>query len=348
MQPSPMGAAEPSSRISLIEVLAYLGIAGGLYGTFLVLSLQQPSQGLIGLVGLALAVVFLLAGVAIGADAPDRLSRVRSVCWYLSVQSFSSMLQAWMTSPTSLLSGFDSMFPIFLLTALYALALWVFLGRLLQQLAFYQAALSAVAVLVAPGPTSFVLGAPSLTGLAIVFWVGGASWFALGYVGRIRPPRTAMVLGMLTSIVGPLLFAPDSVEAAFLLVLATSAVFLFLGGTIADRAVTGIGAIGAVVGLVGFLVAIGVDDEASGGSVLALGTGLFVIAVLIARQLGGPRPSLGAPVLPIGPKVGAVADVPVVPPPPQAEPPPAEPPGEPPPAQPPPPGPPAGPAPPAP
>jgi hypothetical protein len=320
MQPTPVDVAEPpSSRVSLIEVLAYLGIAGGLYGTFLVLSLQQPSQGMIGAVALALTLVFLSAGLAIGADAPDRLSRIRSVCWYLSVQSFSSMLQAWMTSPTSLLSGFSGMFPIFLLTALYALALWIFLGRLLQQLAFFVAALSAIVVLVAPRPTSFVFGAPDLTGVAIVFWLGGAAWFALGYLARVRPPRTAMVLGILTSIVGPLLFAPDSVEAAFLLVLATSAAFVFLGGTIADRAVTAIGAIGAVVGLVGFLVAIGVDDEASGGAVLALGAGIFVIALLLARQLGGPRPSLGAPVLPIGPRLGPVAEAsvePTVPPPP--------------------------------
>ena len=273
MQPSPTGVAEPSSRISLIEILGYLGIAGGLYGTFLVLSLLQPSQSTIGLVALALTVVFLLAGAAIGTDAPDRLSRLRSVCWYLSVQSFSSMLQAWMTSPTSLLGGFSSMFPVFLLTALYALGLWLFLGRLLQQLAFYGAALSALVVLVAPGPASFVFGGPDLTGVALVFWLGGAVWFVLGYVARIRPPRAAMVLGVLTSILGPFLFAPDSEEAAFLLVLATSVAFLYFGGEIADRAVTGIAAIGAVVGLVGFLVAIGVDDEASGGARVGAGGG---------------------------------------------------------------------------
>jgi hypothetical protein len=62
MQASPVAAAEPSSpRISVIEILAYLGIAGGLYGTFLVLSLQQPSQGMIGAVALGLTIVFLLA-----------------------------------------------------------------------------------------------------------------------------------------------------------------------------------------------------------------------------------------------------------------------------------------------
>jgi hypothetical protein len=321
MQVSPPAVADRSSRVSVIEILAYLGIAGGLYGTFLVLSLQQPTQGMLGAVALGLTVVFLLAGLAVGADAPDRLGRLRSVCWYLSVQSFSSMLQAWMTSPTSLLSGFSGMFPIYLLTAVYALGLWLFLPRLLQQLGFYAAVLSALAVLVAPNPTSFMFGTPSLTGLAILFWLGGAAWFALGYAGRVRPPRTAMVLGMLTSIVGPLLLSPDSDEAAFLLVLATSAAFLLLGGAIADRAVTGIGAVGAVVGLVGFLVAIGVDDEASGGAVLALGTGLFVIAVLVARQLGGPRPTLGPPMVPIGPKVVAVVDAPLpapdVPPPPE-------------------------------
>jgi hypothetical protein len=331
MQPTPQGATErSSSRVSLIEVLAYLGIAGGLYGTFLMLSLQQPSQTMIGAIALALTVAFFLAGLAVGAGGPDGLGRLRSVCWYLSVQSFSSMLQAWMTSPTSLLSGFSSMFPIFLLTALFALALWLFLGRLLQQLAFFVAALSALAVLVLPGPTSFFFEAPSLTGVGIVFWLGGAVWFFLGYVGRVRPPRAGMVLGVLTSILGPLLFASESVEAAFLVVLGTSAGYVFLGGTIADRAVTAIGSIGAVVGLVGLLVAVGVDDEASGGAVLAVGAGLLVVAVLLARQLGGPRASLGSPVLPIGPTAWPAADTPaappaVPPPPSEPEPPPSEP-----------------------
>jgi hypothetical protein len=319
--------------VSLIEVLAYLGIAGGLYGTFLVLSLQQLSQGLIGAVALALTVVFLLAGLGVGTDAPDRLGRLRSVCWYLSVQSFSSMLQAWMVSPSSFFAGLSPLFPVFLLTAVYATALWIFAPRLLQQLAVYGATLSAVAVLVAPGPTSFVFGAPDLSGLALVFWVGGAAWFALGYTGRLRPPRTGMVLGMLASIAGPLFFAVDSEETAFVLVLATSAAYLFLGGRIADRAVSAIGAVGAVVGLGGFLVSVGVDDEASGGAVLALGTGLLVVAVLLARQVGGPRPTLGRPILPIGRRIEAAAGerlpaVPEPPPPrPAAEPPPAEPPG---------------------
>jgi hypothetical protein len=84
--------------------------------------------------------------------------------------------------------------------------------------------------------------------------------------------------------------------------------------------VSGIGAVGVVVGLVGFLVAVGVDDEGSGGAVLALGAGLLVVAMLLARQVGGNRPSFGRPVLPIGPRVGASVDAPAeapaVPPPP--------------------------------
>jgi hypothetical protein len=291
--------AEPAAGISVSEAIGYIGIAAGLYGTFLVLAESDPSQSTIGAVALVLAVVFLLTGALIGAEAPDRLARLRSVCWYLSVQSFSSMLQAWI-EPNPL--DPSSLFPIFLLVAAFAFALWLFLPRLLQQLAFYGAAIAAVAVLVAPNPASFAFGSPSLTGVAMVFWLGGAAWFALGYAGRLRPPRAGLVLGMLTSIVGPLFFAVDSPEAAFLLVLATSAAYLFLGGRLGDRAVTGIAAVGAVVGVVGFLVAAGVDETSSGTITLVIGVGLLAAAILLARRFGeASRSAFGRPVLPIGP-----------------------------------------------
>jgi hypothetical protein len=312
--------AEPAVGISVAEVVGYVGIAAGLYGTFLVLAESGPSQTTIGAVALALAVVFLLTGALIGAEAPDRLARLRSVTWYLSVQSFSSMLQAWI-EPNPL--DPSSLFPILLLVAAFAFVLWLFLPRLLQQLAFYGAALAALAVLVFPNPASFAFGSPSLTGVAMVFWLGGAAWFALGYAGRLRPPRTGMVLGMITSIVGPLFFAFDSAEAAFLLVLATSAAYLFLGGRLGDRAVTGIAAVGAVVGVVGFLVAAGVDETSSGTITLVIGVALLAGAILLARRFGeAPRPSFGRPVLPIGP--GSAPAVAVMPPaPPETDEPPA-------------------------
>lgn len=317
--------------MSALELLGYLGLAGGLFGTFLMLSIEMPDQGTIGAVSLAVAAITLLAGVVIGDDAPDRLARLRSVCWYLSVSFLTAALQAWLVSAASLLRGASDLFAVFLLTAIYAFALWVFLPRLLQQLAFFSAALSALVALTLPSATSFFFGPPDLTGIAIVLWFGGAAWFVLGWFGRVRPPRVAMVLGLLTSIPGPLLFATSSTELAFVLMIATAAAFLLLGGHRGDRAVTGIAAVGEVVGVVGLLVALGVDDEASGAAVTVLGTAFLVVAVLLARQLGAPRPSIGRPVLPIGPKVVAVADAPVampaIPPPPApTEPPPSEPP----------------------
>ena len=262
--------------------------------------------------------VLLVVGAALGSEAPDRVSRLRSVCWYLSVGFFSSMLEAWILSPSALISGFSSLLPVFIATAVYALALWLFLPRVLQQLAFYSAVLSALIVLVAPSPTSFVFAPPDLTGVALVLWAGGAGWFTLGYLGWIRPPRAAMVIGMLASLPGPLLFATDSAEVAFLLVAATAAGYLFLGGRLADRAVSGIGVVGLVVGVVGFLVAVGVDDRGSGGAVLAIGIGLIVVALLLAREVGSPRPTFGSPTYPIGPRAGA----PVKPTPPSMPPPP--------------------------
>lgn len=330
MDTSRTAIVEPSSRISVAEILAYLGITGVLYGTFLLLALSSPSQDEVGLVSLVLTVVFLVTGAAVGTDAPDRIGRLRSVSWYLSVSFFSSMLQAWLISPTSLLSGFSSLLPVFVPTAVYALALWLFLPRLLQQLAFYSAVLSALVVLVAPAPTSFTFGSPDLSGVALVLWLGGAGWFALGYAGWVRPPRAALVLGMLVSVPAPLIFAKDSVEVAFLLVLATAAVYVFLGGRLADRAVTGIGAVGVVVGLVGFLVAVGADDRPWASVVLALGAGLLIVAILLARRFGGPRATFGSPTFPLGPRAGApvmsaapvVEEAPSMPPPPAVESPP--------------------------
>ena len=335
MEPPRTAIDEPSSRISLIEVVGYVGLTATLFATGLLLSLSELSQNLVGAVSLALTVVLLVVGAALGSDAPDRVRRLRSVCWYLSVSFFSAMLEAWLLSPSSLLSGFSSLLPIFVATAVYALALWIFLPRTLQQLAFYSAVLSAVIVLVAPSPASFVFAPPNLTGVAIVLWAGGAGWFALGYLGWARPPRSAMVIGMLASLPGPLLFAMDSTEAAFVLLGATAAVYLFLGGRLDDRAVSGIGAVGLVVGVVGFLVSAGVDDRASGGAVLALGAGLLVVTLLLARQDGGPRPVLGSPTFPLGPRAGAPVGAAAAPPeapamPPPPEPPPTEPTSEPP------------------
>lgn len=313
MQPSLPVPAESASRITVAEIVSYMGITAGLYGTFLVLALEGPSQTTIGFVAFALSVVFLVAGAMVASDAPDRLSRLRSVCWYLSVQSFSAMLQSWI-EPNPL--DLSSLFPIFLLDAAFAFVLWLFLPRLLQQLAFFNAAIAGLAVLVVPDPTSFLFGPPSLTGLAMVFWLGGAAWFALGVAGRLAPPRSGMVIGMLTSLPGPLFFATDSPEAAFLLVLATAAGYLFIGGRIGDRAVTGIAVVGAVVGVVGFLVSAGVDETGPGTVTLAVGAVLLAVGVLMARQFGGSTgPLFGPPALPIGrPAVRTAA--PAMPPPP--------------------------------
>jgi hypothetical protein len=323
--PAPPAQAGSESRVSIIEIVAYAGITAGLYGTFLVLAQEAPGDDTIGLVSLVLTVVFLMAGTIVGAEAPDRLGRLRSVCWYLSVSSFSSMLSSWMISTDSLLFEWSEFLPVFLLTAIYAFGLWLFLPRLLQQFVFYNNALAAAVVLVLPAPSSLAFGSPDLTGLTLVLWVGGAAWFALGYAGRVRPPRTGMVLGLLISIPGPLLFAVDSPEAAFLLTLATSIVYLFLGGRIADRAVSGIAAVGAVVGVVGFLVTIGVDETGTGTATLVVGTFLLVVAVLFARQVGGTaRPSFGRPTLPIGARaVPSIVTLPAVPPPPPEPPSPA-------------------------
>ena len=154
---------------------------------------------------------------------------------------------------------------LFAVSAIYALVLWALSPRLLQQLAFLNLALSTLAVLVGfPDLGALIFGPPDLTAVALVFWIGGAAWFALGYLDLVRPPRTAMVLGIVFGLEGLLLLSQDAPEASAVLILASSAVCLFLGGSKADRAVTGVAVVGLLIGTFGLLGALDVHGTGPG------------------------------------------------------------------------------------
>jgi hypothetical protein len=322
----------------MIELLGYCGIAAGLYGTGALLAeTSGDPQNTVMITSLVLAAVFLAAGALIGVGAPDRLERMRSACWFASVIGFLAFLGFAMEpndkGGIALLLG---------LSAVYALLLWSFSPRLLQQFLFFNLALSTIAVLVGlPDLSGLLFGPPDLTGIALVFWIGGALWFALGYVGLVRPPRSAMVIGLLFGLEGLFLLAQDEPELAFTLVLASSAVCVYLGGLRGDRAVTGVAVVGLLIGTVGVLGALEVEGTAQGLLTMLIGVVLLGLAVWAARDTGtgGSRPLFGSLRSPFGrppasSEAVAIPPAPVVPPiqppsepaPPSAPPPPSEPP----------------------
>ena len=308
--------AEPHQRITLLEILGYCGIAAGLYGTFTVLGeAGGDAKNTVMVTSLVLAAVFLLAGALIGVDAPDRLARMRSACWFASVVGFAFFVG--LALKPSDRGGFAFLLA---LSGIYALVLWALSPRLLQQLAFFALALNTVAVLVGfPDLGGLIFGPPDLTAVALVYWVGGGAWFALGHLDLVRPPRTAMVLGIVFGLEGLLALSQGAPEASALLILASSAVCLFLGGSKADRAVTGLAVVGLLIGSFGLPAALGLEGTGSGLIAMVIGVALLGVAVWTARSIGpaGARPSFGAITSPFGrPKQSAQLEAPPPPPPP--------------------------------
>ena len=297
--PSPAPPAEPHQRVTLLEILGYCGISAGLFGTFTVLGeAGGDAENTVMVTSLLLAVVFLLAGALIGVDAPDRLARLRSACWFASVVGFAVFVGLALKP-----SDRGGVAFLLALSATYALVLWTLSPRLLQQLAFFFLALNTVAVLVGfPDLGGFLFRPPELTAFALVYWIGGGTWFTLGYLDLVRPPRSAMVLGMVFGLEGVLALSQDAPEASAVLLLASSAVCLFLGGSRADRAVTGLAVVGLLIGSFGLLTALDLVGTGPGLVTMVIGVVLLGVAVWTAKSIGpaGARPSFGAITSPFG------------------------------------------------
>lgn len=313
--PPPARPVDPHQRITLLEILGYCGIAAGLFGTFAVLDeAGGDAEKTVMVTSLVLAAIFLLAGALIGVDAPDRLARMRSACWFASVVGF-AIFAGFALEPSDK-GGFAFLFA---LSAIYALVLWALSPRLLQQLAFFTFALNTVAILVGfPDLGAFIFGPPDLTAFAFVYWIGGGTWFALGYLGVVRPPRSAMVLGMVFGLEGLLALSQDAPEASTVLILASSAACLSLGGPREDRAVTGVAVVGLLIGSFGLLAALELEGTGPGLVTMFIGVVLLGIAVWSARSTGptGARPSFGPITSPFGRPVRTGSIGPPPPPPP--------------------------------
>jgi hypothetical protein len=308
-------SADPHPRISLLEILGYCGIAAGLFGTFAALAeTDGDPRTTVTVTSLALSAVFLIAGALIGVDAPDRLARLRSVCWFASVLAFTLFLGVAIEPSDrggfALVTG---------LAALAGLVLWALSPRTLQQVAFFTFAVTTVAILIAfPDLGAALFGPPDVSGVGLVLYLGGAGWFALGYLGLVRPPRSAMVIGMVFGLQGLSLLGQEAPEAAALLILSSSALCVFFGGSKGDRAVTGVAVVGLLIGTVALLAALEVEGTGPGLITLFIGVVLLGTGVWSSRATGtGPRASFGRLASPFGrpEEPDATASSPIPPPP---------------------------------
>jgi hypothetical protein len=294
MQPTGSGATQ-DQRTTIVEIMGYTGTAIALVGTGAVVgSFTSGGRGVTLLVSLLLAAALFVAGLVVGAAAIERLQRMQSVLWFLSVGAFQAFAGA-LVEPSSKVETFL----VLALTGAAAAALWFLLRRSLQQVALYGALLGAILVLVTPEPTfgvfSFLGGFPDVTVTAILSMLVGGGWLTLGLFGLITPPRTAMVLGSITVLVGALILASELEEGAFLLMAVVGAALLAIGNMRADRAVSGIGIVGLLLGAAVFFSEIVSGDA---GSIIALvvGVGILLAAILLGRSWGAvpaELPSLG-------------------------------------------------------
>ena len=85
----PAGATSPVRRETLVEIVGYVGAASAVAGTVTVFARNADlSDGASLTVTLGVAAVLVIAGLAIGDRSPDAYQRMRSILWFVAVESF--------------------------------------------------------------------------------------------------------------------------------------------------------------------------------------------------------------------------------------------------------------------
>jgi hypothetical protein len=296
------GAAAPRlpDLTTVAELLAYAGAATALIADGLVVTNSDSLSKGTAAVALGLAAAGLAgAGFLLGRGADDRAARMRSVMWFLSVQAVFELLVVALvldsgSNPKTMvaLSGF--------LTAGYAGVLWWISKRSLQQIAVFLGAIVALLALLYPD-FDFLSGPPDFTPMMLVALLGGAGWFVLGWRGILEPRRTAMVVGSVSALVSSFfLTTSGETTGAAVLVAIVGAALVVAGYVLADRAVSGIGIVGLLIGMSGFVSV--VVEGSDGKAIAALVIGLVMVAGAIV--LLQPRAGMQPPVVTTGPPGG--------------------------------------------
>lgn len=200
-------ATETASVWSIaVQVAAYAGVAMGLVGTVaLVATSVDPSDTTLLLVAIAVTAVLFAAGIAISGEPISSNQRLRSVLWFAALLGWGVVVQAILVVAEIDPEGRSRPLLSAALVAPAAVGLWLGLRKSLQLLGMVSALYAVLSAAVFPQPDPF--GRTDLVATAVLTWVFGAAWMALGARGVIQPSRTALVLGTITVLVAPFVLA---------------------------------------------------------------------------------------------------------------------------------------------
>jgi len=282
---------------SVIEVVAYAGVAAGLVATLIAVE-QAEGFGDVGnlLVALAIAVVLVGAGLAIPQASIDAFRRMHSVLWLAATLAWGIAVEQFLSGVLELDEGDVRSILTGIITSAGAAILWLRLRRSLQLIALYLTVLGTLIALIDVTAGDFEPADPNVT--AIVLWLFGVGWAVASDRGALHPLRTGLVLGTLTAIIAPYAIATPrfdlsqtTITLAAVWSFATSALALGFGALRGDRAIQGIGIAGVIVGAA-VIVGNNVSDSET-ATIVALVVGLALLGGALLAIRGawpGERP----------------------------------------------------------
>lgn len=294
----PSGATPPVRRETLVEIVGYVGAAAAVAGTVTVFARHSDlSDGASLAISLVVAAVLVIAGLAIGDRSLDAYQRMRSILWFVAVESFGIATGIFWLNIVDL--GLKTAVTLAGVTgAVFSLVLWLMLRRSLQQIAFFLTTVGTITTLAVPNSLA---STSDLNGPLLVIWLSGLAWFAAGTAEIVQPPRTARVLGAVVALLATLEMFSPSYALAITLISLTSLVLLAVGDRKDDRAVAGLGIVGV---LVASSVGVGravVNSEGAAAAAIVIGLVLLGGAIAMVRMSAPsevppvPPPSVAPP-----------------------------------------------------
>jgi len=304
LQERPVATETASVWSIAVQVAAYAGLAMGLVGTVaLVATSVDPSDTTLLLVAIAVTTVLFAAGVAIIGEPISSNQRLRSVLWFAALLGWGVVVQAILVVAEIDAQGRSRPLLAAALVVPAAVGLWLGLRKSLQLVGMVSALYAVLSAAVFPQPDPF--GRPDLVATAVLTWVFGAAWIALGARGVIQPSRTALVLGTITVLVAPFALAvggqvsESTLTVVELWVLAGGVACLSVGSWLADRAVQGLAIVSVLVGVA--VLSADLLGDSEGGQIVAVVLGIVLLAgAVVAIRLGAGTPSEPAPPAPAG------------------------------------------------
>jgi len=285
-----------SVRSIVVEVAAYSGVAMGLVGTVvLVATTAQPSETTLLFVAVAVTAVLFAAGIAISKDTASSNQRLRSVLWFAALLGCGVVVEGVLVVAEIDLEGRSRLLLSGGLVAAAAVGLWVGLRRSLQLLGMFVSLFGVLSAAVFPQPDPF--GGSDFVVSALLSWLFGAAWLALGARGAVQPARTALVLGTITVLVSPLALtaggtaSESTLTVVELWVLAGSVACLTVGSGLADRAVQGLAIVGVLVSVA--VLAADLLGSSQGRSIAAVVIGIALLGGTVFA-IRASRPPIGS------------------------------------------------------